>query len=647
MSRAQIWAQRSKRCRTSTPQAALAFALTGLWLTAGGALRSARCDCSNVDDFLQVLDLHLEMDPADWDVVRRDTLFETERPARFHCGDEAPIDVVVRRKRSDALPSSEDPIKVSLKIDFDDRVEDGEWHSHRKLSLESGVIRAALPGALLREGIAWEILRRSGTVSGAATWVRLHLNGQLLGVYTRVEEIDKSFLRRRLDEDEGFLYKFDTIEPDVGMHRRLTRRDETDPYYDALCWEPFDAFCAPPEDAFGSLRQHLDVRQYLHVTTVNALLGNIDGLLEVVQNYFFYDTERPRVYFSWDLDLTLLPDRAETPPHSTEVDRKLFEAAPGLRPIWDRELLRLATDTMADANIDRLLDDVAAAVGPAVKADPYHHLDGGFDAELERIRTWLKARTAFLRSSLPPAAPSSLVINEVLAVNHDTNRDGADETDDWVEILNRSAEPAPLAGLFLSDDPAEPLRFALPDVVLSPGERLLIWCDNDLEQGPDHASFQLDGDGEAIGLYEEVDGIVRVHDFLRFGPQSADVSIGRSPDGDPRVVPLPCPTSGRENTGSCGQPKFLRGDSDGSGTVNIADAIYILGALFLGGPALECPASADADGSAAVNVTDPIYLLTHLFASGPPPQEPYPDCGLGTSPGDATLGCAAPPAVCE
>lgn len=133
MSRAQIWAQRSKRCRTSTPQAALAFALTGLWLTAGGALRSARCDCSNVDDFLQVLDLHLEMDPADWDVVRRDTLFETERPARFHCGDEAPIDVVVRRKRSDALPSSEDPIKVSLKIDFDDPVEDGEWHSHRKI----------------------------------------------------------------------------------------------------------------------------------------------------------------------------------------------------------------------------------------------------------------------------------------------------------------------------------------------------------------------------------------------------------------------------------------------------------------------------------------------------------------------------------
>jgi hypothetical protein len=144
-----------------------------------------------------------------------------------------------------------------------------------------------------------------------------------------------------------------------------------------------------------------------------------------------------------------------------------------------------------------------------------------------------------------------------------------------------------------------------------------------------------------------VDGVVRVHDFLRFGLQSVDVSIGRSPDGDPRVVPLPCPTPGRKNTGSCGQPKFLRGDGDGSGTVNIADAIYILGALFLGGPAPGCPASADADGSAAINVTDPVYLLTHLFASGPPPREPYPDCGLGTSPGDATLGCAAPPADCE
>ena len=50
---------------------------------------------------------------------------------------------------------------------------------------------------------------------------------------------------------------------------------------------------------------------------------------------------------------------------------------------------------MADENIDRLLDDIARAVGPAIEADPLQHLEGGFTTELERIRGWLKARTAY------------------------------------------------------------------------------------------------------------------------------------------------------------------------------------------------------------------------------------------------------------
>jgi hypothetical protein len=395
------------------------------------------------------------------------------------------------------------------------------------------------------------------------------------------------------------------------------------------------------------LKDHLDVRQYLQMTAVNALLGNIDGLLEAVQNYCFYNSDRPRLYFPWDLDLTLLPERWSAPCTAPMQTESSSTRLPACGSLFDEELCALRRRPCPMRTSTFCSTRSPQPSGPAVKADPYHHLDGGFDAELERIRTWLKARTAFLRASLPPAAPSSLVINEVLAVNHDTNRDGADETDDWVEILNRSAEPAPLAGLFLSDDPAEPLRFALPDVVLPPGERLLIWCDNDLEQGPDHASFQLDGDGEAIGLYEEVDGIVRVHDFLRFGPQSAT-----SPSADPRMairascrcrVRLPAARiqgaaarrSSSAATATAAGPSTSPTRSTSSERFSWVD------------PALECPASADADGSAAVNVTDPIYLLTHLFASGPPPQEPYPDCGLGTSPGDATLGCAAPPAVCE
>jgi len=607
--------------------------------------RSAPAGCSNPDDPFQVLDFHLEMDPADWDIVRRDTSFEIELPATFRCGNEGALNAMVRRKRSDALPSDEDPRKVSLKVDFDDGVKEVEWHSHRKLSLESGIIRQSLPGALLREGISWIIMQRSGAISGAASWVRVHLNGEFLGVYTRVEEIDKSFLRRRLGEDDGFLYKYDPVEDPMNIHRRLTREDEPDPYLDALCWEPFDRSCPVPPDARTDLEKHLDIRQLLTMAAVNTVLGNTDGLLESIQNYYFYNSERPRLYFPWDLDLTLLPENLNRHPHSSGVDQQLFQAAPDLRAHFDRALRRLCEETLSDENVDRLLDIISGEVGPAIAADPWNHLQGGFEAELVRIRTWLKARTAFLRRVLPASEPSPLVINEILAVNQDTNRDEKGDPDDWIEIHNRGSEPAPLTGLFLSDDPARPFRATLPDVVLPPGGNLLIWCDEETGEGPNHAQLKLAREGESIGIYEEAGGVVRVLDFIRFGPQKADRAIGRLPDGAVLIAPLPCPTPGLSNAEECEELAFLRGDANDDGAIDISDAVFDLDWFFGRGPGPGCAATANVDGSGSIDISDPIYLLTHLFRGGPAPVAPHPVCGPGTLPGDAET-CEEEPESC-
>jgi hypothetical protein len=59
-------------------------------------------------------------------------------------------------------------------------------------------------------------------------------------------------------------------------------------------------------------------------------------------------------------------------------------------------------------------------------------------------------------------------------------------------------------------------------------------------------------------------------------------------------------------------PRFVRGDSDANGNVNITDGIYVLNFLFLGGPA---------------------------------PPEPYPGCGVDPDE-DAAVDCAAPHPGC-
>ena len=78
---------------------------------------------------------------------------------------------------------------------------------------------------------------------------------------------------------------------------------------------------------------------------------------------------------------------------------------------------------------------------------------------------------------------------------------------------------------------------------------------------------------------------------------------------------------------------LLRGDANGDGVVNIADAIRALGYLF-GSESLPCFEAVDTNDDGQLNVADPIALLTWMFTPGSPaPAAPFPACGEDPSPG--------------
>lgn len=58
---------------------------------------------------------------------------------------------------------------------------------------------------------------------------------------------------------------------------------------------------------------------------------------------------------------------------------------------------------------------------------------------------------------------------------------------------------------------------------------------------------------------------------------------------------------------------FLRGDANYNQSVDIADAVYILGYLFTGGPAPLCLPISDTNVSGRLDIADAITLLTVLF----------------------------------
>ena len=79
--------------------------------------------------------------------------------------------------------------------------------------------------------------------------------------------------------------------------------------------------------------------------------------------------------------------------------------------------------------------------------------------------------------------------------------------------------------------------------------------------------------------------------------------------------------------GSRTNARFIRGEVNQDGRVDISDAVMILGFLFLGGVTPGCLAAADADDSGTIEITDAVFLLGALFLGNNAIPAPYPDCG--------------------
>ena len=124
--------------------------------------------------------------------------------------------------------------------------------------------------------------------------------------------------------------------------------------------------------------------------------------------------------------------------------------------------------------------------------------------------------------------PGDIVINELMASNVDVVADADGAYDDWIELLNTTANELALGGLYLSDDATNLSKWALPNQVLQAGSYFIIWADSEQAQGTSHANFKLSSAGEALFLSDAHQVLI---DSVLFPEQIENVSYGRMPNG--------------------------------------------------------------------------------------------------------------------
>lgn len=64
---------------------------------------------------------------------------------------------------------------------------------------------------------------------------------------------------------------------------------------------------------------------------------------------------------------------------------------------------------------------------------------------------------------------------------------------------------------------------------------------------------------------------------------------------------------------------FVAGDANNDEEVNLADVVYLVNYLFIGGPPPVALPSGDPNCDGGTNLADVVYLVNYLFIGGPPP----------------------------
>ncbi len=480
-------------------------------------------------------------------------------PARFQYGD-----IILPRigARFEGHASFQrNGVKKSFKLDFNEYDENATFLGLKKLNLHNGDIQPDF----LREKLFLEFAGRY-IAAMRAVHVRLYVNDVYYGLYLAVEQPDKTMMRRCFGADEdGNLFEAGEnvsatmayLGPDPSAYYRAyeLKTNEAANDYSGLIRMLDILNNTRTSELPSRLEAVMDVEAVLHAMALNALFTNLESYLGSAGEYYLYQRSRDNrfVYIHWDANETFgttgdgtprlanpfqmdpfwLPSAAGGPggfpiggPGGGGVAgnaRPLLEklwAVPAYKRLYLRMLARYLREGFDEQSFSARIQELAARIRADYTADPNKPFTmAQFETALHSqlnisgltiygLTQFVRERRAYLRPLLDGLAePSDVRLNEIVAVNNGTLRDEAGEADPWIELHNLGPGPVTTSGFYLTDDPANPTKWALPTRRLADGDFLILWLDGQPAQGETHASFRLSAAGGKLYLYVAAVGL--------------------------------------------------------------------------------------------------------------------------------------------
>ncbi|MBI3501427.1 MAG: CotH kinase family protein [Bacteroidetes bacterium] len=196
--------------------------------------------------------------------------------------------------------------KKPIKIDFNRYRANQNIDALTKINLNNGF----LDPSMMREKLFLDILKNEGLPAPRCTYAKVSYNGNYVGLYKIIEEVDKTFLKTHFGNKDGNLFKGDpngTLEQkgssadayynDYELKTNTTKNDWSD-------LVNFIQLVNADQQTFSSqIKNFFEVSSYIKSWAANNLFVNLDAYFYNAHNYYLYDNSSTKKFdwLTWDV----------------------------------------------------------------------------------------------------------------------------------------------------------------------------------------------------------------------------------------------------------------------------------------------------------------------------------------------------------
>lgn len=377
--------------------------------------------------------------------------------------------------------------KKSFKIDFNDNIQGQKYHGMTKVHFNN----CWSDPTFLREKIFFDYCQEQNVLAPRVLYANVSMNGTFWGFYNLVEAVDKEFLDRWADDNNGNLFKAadnfgmggggGDAEADLDHYGALqsayTSRYELKTNETANDWtdliELLDVLNNSTDvELTTELPQRVALDTLLRSLALDNLFGNLDTYINSARNYYLYhdSTTFRWNWIKWDANMAFGSYPAQGQNALTLLPTYVASNRPLMERIMSIETLRAqylnayceVKENFSNAYLDTRIDALAALIAPHVDADPnkqyttqqfYANITGditvsgggpGGSQVLRGLKSFVSTRATNVNATLDCAVATIAEGSDMprLEVYPNPARD---------IVMVRSSSPMPLTDLMLTD----------------------------------------------------------------------------------------------------------------------------------------------------------------------------------------------------